>query len=406
MGEIKRNQADTLKDILLLKIKFSIIFEHHEFLWISFIMLDAFQKSELEKIRQNTGYLAQLSGNLIAHEEFMLEAIKISALAMHYADPQLQDKEGFVLAAIEIDCDAYRYISDRLKDSERVTFAAIRKKPSLYFYSSERLQADEDYKNNTLKINSWYPWIKLHKVLKNNFWEGLQDAFSIMYGDYGILKKINGNELDPNQLKHGLVDITLIPQLSNVLINYGMPGKPLSTNPFKYARDEERWNDAALLRSISACIGFGLQFLRLAMAAAATLMVLPVVALVHILKYPLAYYYQHQLLQLEGVIYNATTQQPISNGPSTLGEFAAITDSSLGDLCGYKSSDLTSYSSGNSTFSYYGGLRGTQPNLFFRPSASNNPAQIKAQQLVTALEINEEYDPNDSRSEAIGRSFW
>ncbi|HHF7349533.1 TPA: DUF4116 domain-containing protein [Legionella feeleii] len=368
-------------------------------------MLETFQKDELEKVRQDVGYLAQVSEDLKTHEEFMLEAIKISSLAMRYAAPQLKDKEGFVLAAIEIDCDAYMYISDRLKDSERVTSAAIRKKPSLYFYASERLQADEDYKNNTLKINSWYPWIKLHKVLKNNFWEGLKDTFSIMYGDYGILKKINGAELDPNQLKYGLVDITLIPQLSNFLINYGMPGKPLSSNPFRYARDEERWNDAVVLRSISACIGFGLQFLRFAMAAAATLMVLPIVALVHTLKFPLAYYYQHQLFQLEGVIYNATTQQPISGEPTTLAEFAVITGSSLSDLCGYKSSDLTSYSSGNSTSSYYG-ARSTNPNLFFRPSVSNKSAQIKAQQLVTALEINEKYDPNDSSSEAIGRSFW
>ncbi|MCW8407496.1 DUF4116 domain-containing protein [Legionella sp. PATHC035] len=369
-------------------------------------MLDEFQKSELEKVRQKVEYLADASEDLKAHEEFMLEAIKISSFAMYYANPQLKDKEGFVLAAIAIDCDSYVHISDRLKDSERVASVAIRKKPSLYFYSSERLRADEDYKNNTLKINSWYPWIKLNKVLKNNFWEGLKDTFSIMYGDYGILKKIDGGELDPNQLKYGLIDITLIPQLSNFLINYGMPSRPKNDNPFKYVRDEERWNDKVILRNISCCIGFGLQFLRLTMAAAATLIVFPIVALVHILKFPLAYYYQHQLLQLEGVIYNTTTQKPISDVPTTLAEFAAITDSSLSDLCGYESSDITSYSSENSAVSYYGSLRSTNPNFFFRPSISNTPAQIKAQQLVAALEINEKYDPNDSRSDAIGRSFW
>ena len=56
------------------------------------------------------------------------------------------------------------------------------------------------------------------------------------------------------------------------------------------------------------------------MAVAATVMVFPIVALVHILKFPLIYYYQHKLLQLEGVIYNATTQEPISTEVIQLNE--------------------------------------------------------------------------------------
>ncbi|WP_392536881.1 hypothetical protein [Legionella sp. 227] len=256
-----------------------------------------------------------------------------------------------------------------------------------------------------MKINSWYPWIKLNKVIKNNFFEGISDTFAIMYGDYGILKKIYGRELDPNQLKHGLIDITLLPQLSNVLINYGLPSRQRSDNPFIYIRDEERWNDSIILRNISCCIGFGLQFLRFAMAAAATLMVLPLVALVHVLKFPFTYSYQRSLLQLEGVIYDTESKNPVS-GNTTLAEFIATTNSTLNDLSGYKSSDITSYSSENSQVDRYGSLRSTHPQLFFKPLASNTPSHLRAKEIAAALEIDEHFDPNNPQSTAIGRSFY
>ncbi|MCW8400848.1 DUF4116 domain-containing protein [Legionella sp. PATHC038] len=368
-------------------------------------MLSKFEEQELEKIKHNIALLKDIPEELKANEAFMLEAVKISSFAMDYAAPTLKNKESFVLKAILINCNSYIYISDNLKDRENITSLAIRKEPKLYFYASSRLKADEYFKNTALKINSWYPWIKLNKLIKNNFIEGISDTFAIIYGDYGILKKIYGRELDPNQLKHGLIDITLIPQLSGVLINYGLPSMQRSENPFIYIRDEERWNDSIILRNISCCVGFGLQFLRFALAAAATLMVLPLVALVHVLKFPFTYSYQHSLLQLEGIIYDTESKKPVS-GNTTLAEFIATTNSTLNDLSGYKSSDITSYSSENSQVDTYGSLRSTSPQLFFRPLDSNRSSHLRAKEIAAALEIDENYDPNNSQSAAIGRSFY
>ncbi|WP_298627896.1 hypothetical protein [uncultured Legionella sp.] len=127
--------------------------------------------------------------------------------------------------------------------------------------------------------------------------------------------------------------------------------------------------------------------------------------MVHILKSPFIYYYQHQLLQLEGVIYNRNTGEPVSDATTTLEEFASLTDSSLADLAGF-GDDITSYSSKNSEVTRYGSLHSTDPRFFFRPSGGNTPAQIRAQRLVTELEIDEKYSPNDPTSVATGRSFW
>ncbi|KTD67826.1 hypothetical protein Lste_0984 [Legionella steelei] len=369
-------------------------------------MLSKFELEELEKVKGHIALLQNTPEDLKANETFMLEAIKLNPYAMRYAAPILKKKESFALKAIAINCRSYIYLDVTLQDRENITAFAIRQDHSLYFYASDRLKTDEHFKINALKINSWHPWIKLNKVIKNNFLEGLDDTFAIMYGDYGILKKINGAELDPNQLKHGLIDITLLPQISNFLINYGMPGKQSTDNPFKYVRDAERWNDATMLRSIACFIGFGLQFLRFAMAAAATLMVLPAVALVHILKFPMTYYYQHKALQLEGVICNAHSNQPVSGNTTTLAEFVATTNSSLNDLSGYKSSDITSYSEDNITVDRYGSLRSTNPLLFFKPLNSHTPSHLRAKEIVTALELDEKYNPNDSKESAIGRSFY
>ncbi|PWY57678.1 type III secretion system effector protein [Legionella qingyii] len=368
-------------------------------------MLDGFQQQELEKIKNDPMLIKDAPEELKANEEFMLEVIRLSAFAMAHVAPELQNKKSFVLAAIALNGWAYNYTLDKWRDNESVTRFAVRKDPVFLFAASERLMADEDFKTNALKINSWYPWIRLNKFIKNNFFEGLGDTFAIMYGNYGILEKLDGKEFDPNILKHGLIDITLIPQLSNFLINYGAPTKPCYGNPFRYAADNEKRKDATIIRNISLAIGFGLQFLRFAMAAAATVMVLPIVALVHMLKFPYTYYYQRNLLQLEGVIYDARNNEPASE-KTTLAEFISRTNSSLNDLCGYKSSNITSYSYKNTEVETYGSVHSSSPLLFFKPLNSTKPSQVRAKEIATALEIDEQYDPNNSRARAIGRSFY
>ncbi|KTC91214.1 DUF4116 domain-containing protein [Fluoribacter dumoffii] len=368
-------------------------------------MLNKYQIQELEKIVANPQLLKDVPEDLRTNREFLLLAIKRNSFVTAHVVPELLNDEDFALTAVLYNPNAYAFLPAKFKDNENITIMAVRQSPPLYFYASERLQADEDFKIKCLKTNSWYPLIKLNKVIKNNFYEGVKDTFKIMYGDYGIIEKLDGNVPHPNQLKHGLVDITMIPQLANFLLNYGLPHKTKIDNPFKYVKDDEKWKDAVILRTISCFLGLGLQCVRLGMAVAATAISLPIVALVHILKFPFVYYYERKLLKLEGEIFTENNT-PVSE-KTTLADFVAMTHSSLTDLCGYHGSDttLTSYSAENTKESRYGSLRSSSPQLFFKPAPIDTPSQLEAEELMTALDINEKYNPNDAGAVAKGRSF-
>lgn len=258
------------------------------------------------------------------------------------------------------------------------------------------------------KTNSWLPIIKLNKLLKNNLLDGIKDTFAIMYGDYGIATKFDGGELSSNRLKYGLVDITLIPLISNVLINYGYPAKPSPSNPFKFIRDETKWDDKRMLRNIAGGIGIGLQVVRWGFALLATLIALPVVVLVHAMKFPYVYYQQSKLFALEGELYGEGQVIPLKK--TTFSDFAKQTNSSLNDFClgSYHAThkeDITSLSSKNTNVTFYGSLKSTSLLLFFRPTNKNSATQKAALQVVKSLEIDGSYNVNDFEDIAIGRSF-
>jgi hypothetical protein len=230
-----------------------------------------------------------------------------------------------------------------------------------------------------------------------------------MYGNYGITTKLDGGELSSNRLKYGLIDITLIPQLSNALINYGLPNKLSTSNPFRYLRDDSRWDDNPGLRRAAYLIGMGLQVLRFGMVFLATLVVFPLVAVVHALKFPYVYYQQTKIFALQGEICRMSDKKPVS-GLTTLGDFVEQTDSNLNDLCAAnfyqaQENDLTTTSSENTEIYRYGSLSSSEALLFFRPVKNNTSFQKKALELVSQLDFNEDYDFNDFEDISIGRSF-
>lgn len=373
------------------------------------VSLESYKLEILNEIRANPNSLPQLTDELSGDGEFILEALKITPNVWDKVSNKLKSNKKFMLLAIEQDSDAFIFgASEELKNDEEVALSAVRKDSKLLFYVSDRLKIDESFKDKATKTNSWFPILRFNKFLKNSFSDGVSDTFAIMLGDYGLLTKMDGAEFSSNRYKYGLVDLTLIPLLSNALINYGLPNRPSTNNPFRYIRDETRWNDMQFLRNIALGIGFGLQAIRLGLAGVATLMVLPIVAAVHIIKFPYVAFQQHKLFNLQGEIYAVgdTTPKKIS----TLGEFAKETNSSLTDFCaphfsGTKADDITTVSSQNSEQSSYGSMRSTSTLLFFRPTNINSPTQKKALQVLKNLEINDDYDVNDFEHNAIGRSF-
>lgn len=376
---------------------------------MSILSLTDYKLSILKKIQENPNKVPVLSKELTEDGEFILEATKLSANVWSQASAKLKLNKPFMLLAIEQESSAFIYgASEELRDDDDVALAACKKDSALFFYVSDRLKT-ESFKDKATKSNSWYPLIKFNKVIKNNLAEGVLDTFALMYGNYGITTKLDGGELSSNRLKYGLVDITLIPQLSNALINYGLPNKLSTSNPFRYLRDDSRWDDNPGLRRAAYLIGMGLQVLRFGMAFLATLVVFPLVAVVHALKFPYAYYQQTRIFALQGEICRVSDKKPVS-GLTTLGDFVEQTDSNLNDLCAAnfyqaQENDLTTTSSENTEIFRYGSLSSSEALLFFRPVKNNTSSQKKALELVSQLDVNEDYDFNDFEDISIGRSF-
>ncbi|RUR09221.1 DUF4116 domain-containing protein [Legionella sp. km772] len=346
---------------------------------------------ELLKTIENKGNTPQLPQELTENQEFILKALEITPNVWRQVSPKLKSNKQFMLLAIEQNSNAFIFgASDELRDDEEVALAAVKKNSALLFYVSDRLKRDESFKDKATKRNSWFPIIKFNKLMKNNFFEGITDTFAIMLGDYGLLTKMDGGELSSNRYKYGLVDLTLIPLISNALINYGFPNKPSITNPFRFVRDEEKWDSNQLLRGIALGLGFGLQVVRLGLALLATLMVLPIVAFVHLIKFPYMAYQQNKLFALEGEIYTDPNKTPLKKG--TLGEFAKQTNSSLNDFCKphfYKAeeNDLTTLSAENTHISSYGSLKSTTTSMFFRPTHPTSTSQKNALQVGNVPEV-------------------
>ncbi|MFJ1270132.1 DUF4116 domain-containing protein [Legionella lytica] len=359
----------------------------------------------LEELKNNTDNVPQFTQELSDDAEFLLEALNITVNVLPQVSRRLRENKEFMLLAIEKKSYAFVYASEELQDDEEVVLAALKKDSSLIFHASDRLKADESFMIKATKRNSWFPIIKFSKLLKNNLLEGISDTFAIMYGDYCIATRLDGGEISFNRLKYGLVDMTLIPLISNAFINYGYPAK---LRTFRYMRDEENFDDKRILRNMVGAIGIGLQAIRWALAFLATVIAIPFVVLVHAFKLPYVYYQQSKLFALEGELYREGAAMPVKT--ATFGDFAKQTNSSLNDFClgSYHAThkkDITSLSLKNTDSERYGPWVSTRSLLFFRPTNEHSTTQKAALQVVKDLEINEPYNINNFEEIAIGRTF-
>ncbi|MCA0403266.1 MAG: DUF4116 domain-containing protein, partial [Proteobacteria bacterium] len=362
----------------------------------------------LEKIKNNPANPPLLPQELQEDEEFLLEALKLNERIWEQISPSLKLDKTFILLAIEQNCSVFKMLSSVFKDDAEIALSAVIKLPTLLSDVSDRLKTNEAFKDKATKNNSWFPWFRFEKFIKNTFWEGVADAFALMYGNQGLMNKLNDKKFHSNELKYGLVDLLLFPALSKFLINWGYPTKPSINDNLIFEVQSIR-KDYHFINLYVLAMGAGLQVMRLAYTILATLAVTPVVGLVHVLKYPFSRRLREKLVILQGDMYitNEVENRAIQyKGQKTLGEYIDETKSSINDLCAFRGSwaekgDLTSLSSKNTSTYFFS--KKTRAITFFRPVVSDSSEQQAALDIVELLKVNSNYDWDNPEEVAAGR---
>lgn len=371
---------------------------------------------ELESIKDELGSIAN-------NFEFMVQAYKVRPEIIFYVGDKLLKDKDFALALFDIisnlspEHDFYYhpfpYLDQCLRDDVELVTMAVNQDVMSMEYASARLKSDEAFKEMLLKTNSYFPIIRASKVLKNTLLEGISDTFHILHGNHGIFSKRSRNEFHPNELKYGVLDILLFPLLAKKLFAFGLPIKPLGygedISAFAYSKDHENYERFKPFRFVATAIALGLSFIRLGAALLATLLLVPVIIAVHILKYPYVAFQQYRLLQMEGLIHS----RYYDNGPTpaTLKEYLERTSSTLSDLYGTNRKALggdliASSSKENTNESMYGNSKSRNPILFFKPSNDNSQKQQRAFEAASELEVMLPYEPNNFYSDPTIRTFY
>lgn len=355
--------------------------------------------------------------------EFMLQAYEVRPEVIAYVGKQLLKDKNFALVLLNRITNfspksnhyyfhPFPYLDKCLRDDEELVTMAVHQDVMLLHYASGRLKSDELFKAKLLKSNSYFPIIRFSKVLKNTLLEGVSDTFQILLGNHGLATKLTGREFHPNELKYGVLDILLFPLLAKQLFAFGLPIKPLGYDEdvcaYRYSKDRDKAHLYQPLRHVATAIAFGLSCIRLGAAALATLLLVPVIMTVHILKYPYVAYQQYRLLQMEGLLhkgYRDTNPTPI-----TLKDYLDRTGSTLSDLYGTNRKELgclvTSSSKKNTEEERYGNLISRNPKLFFQPSNVSSKHQEQAHKAASNLEVMLPYNPNDFYSNPTLRTFY
>lgn len=354
--------------------------------------------------------------------EFMLQAYEVRPEVITYIGNQLSKDKNFALgllnrmSSLSPESTQYfhpfPYLDKHLRDDEQVVTMAVNQDVMLMNYVSERLQSNEAFKAKLLKSNSYFPIIRFSKVLKNTLLEGVSDTFQILLGNHGLATKLTGSEFHPNELKYGVLDILIFPLLAKQLFAFGLPIKPLgyeeSVCAYRYSKDHDKAHLYKPLRHVATAIAFGLSCIRLGAAALATLLLVPVIMNVHILKYPYVAYQQYRLLQMEGLLHKG--DRDTNPTPITLNDYLERTGSTLNDLYGTNGKELgclvTSSSKKNTDEERYGSLISRNPKLFFQPSNVSSKHQEQANKAASNLEVMLPYDPNDFYSNPTLRTFY
>jgi len=175
--------------------------------------------------------------------------------------------------------------------------------------------------------------IDKYKILRNSLSDNIRYTYNIIYGDHDISGMLDGAR--PAETYYGVADVTVFPLIAKMLVEYAVP---------KRNSDIKDTFISSLAKSLSLFIGILLQKPRLIIVNVLTLLVLPLVAIFHILKYPYVQRLKSECYQLQGV----NSSKP--NEDITLGDYVNQTHTSLGELSYSKNNKIISNSRSNIGF--------------------------------------------------------
>ena len=155
--------------------------------------------------------------------------------------------------------------------------------------------------------------MKIVRIFRNTFTEGLNDTFAIFMGNHGLLSRFNGKL---SKYQFGLLDLTLLPLIGASLVQFGFPVKLRENSMERVVKDETK---SGFFRGVIGAIGLAIEATKTVFAGLLTLMVSPIVLSFHLLKYPFS-------KGLEVSFYK------LSDGDQSLGDYAHQYKMTLNDL--------------------------------------------------------------------------
>lgn len=163
------------------------------------------------------------------------------------------------------------------------------------------------------------------KFFRNTLPEGIKDTFQILIGNHGIVDSMTGYK---PQYQFGVLDLLVIPYLARFMFNYGFPIKPLEGSLDRVAVDDTK---TGFFRRTVGIIGLGLEVLKSIVAFALTIVIAPIVFVVHAVKYPFSKYLENKFYALDGESHVFTGTNTVKVKKS-LGNFVNENDLTLNQL--------------------------------------------------------------------------
>ena len=144
-----------------------------------------------------------------------------------------------------------------------------------------------DYSCNIFKNIEDSPNGRLKKVFRNTLHEGILDTYQIIKGNHGLDNLLEHKRTE--YIQFGLIDLLVLPPLCSFLVHYS-----LYTNTPEVKKDVHEKISLAIL-----IIGLLLQGVRILLAMLLTISIIPLILLVHTMKYPFLYVHTQQFYNLE-----------------------------------------------------------------------------------------------------------
>lgn len=191
-----------------------------------------------------------------------------------------------------------------------------------------------------------------YKILRNSFTENMCYAYNTILGDHNIVGLMEGYTTEGSS--YGIADIMLFPIAAQVMIDYG------SNKRYDSQADENKIS--SLVKTVSFFLGIFLELPRIAFSLALTIVIMPLIAIVNILKYPYVTHLQSDFYELVGENYSSDANEypsKIEEEEINLTKYVNLTDSTLGNL-DFDDDRITSCAEKNNRIGAYGEYKGNK----------------------------------------------